>query len=210
MNIVIVDDDKIVCQALKTIIEADELCKVVGIGHNYEDALSLYKDHRPDLILLDIRMGEQTGLDAGKKIIAEDESAKVLFLTTFTDDEYVYESLKMGAMGYLLKQDFKSILPAIRAVLAGQNVFGKEIVDKLPDLLKSKGPEIKNADLTNREQDLVRLVAEGYNNKEMAQMLYLSEGTVRNYLTVLLEKLSLRDRTQLAIYYYKHANEESI
>jgi len=210
MNIVIVDDDKIVCQALKTIIEADELCKVVGIGHNYEDALSLYKDHRPDLILLDIRMGEQTGLDAGKKIIAEDESAKVLFLTTFTDDEYVYESLKMGAMGYLLKQDFKSILPAIRAVLAGQNVFGKEIVDKLPDLLKSKSPEIKNADLTNREQDLVRLVAEGYNNKEMAQMLYLSEGTVRNYLTVLLEKLSLRDRTQLAIYYYKHANEESI
>lgn len=207
MNIVVVDDDKIVCQALKTIIEADEHCKVVGIGHNYKDALRLYEHHRPDLVLLDIRMGEQTGLDAGKRIIAEDEAAKVLFLTTFSDDEYVYESLKMGAKGYLLKQDFKSILPAIQAVLAGQHVFGKEIVDKLPELLKSKTTEIKNADLTDREKELVRLVAEGYNNKEIAQLLYLSDGTVRNYLTVLLEKLSLRDRTQLAIYYYKQVNE---
>ncbi len=202
MNIVVVDDDTIVCQALKTIIEADTQCKVVGTGHSYEDALHLYRYHRPDLILLDIRMGEKNGLDAAKKIISDDKSAKVLFLTTFNDD-YIYESLKMGAKGYLLKQDFKSILPAIRAVMAGQNVFGKEIVDKMPELLKNKTSDIQNADLTEREKQLTQLVAEGYNNKEIARILYLSEGTVRNYLTVLLEKLSLRDRTQLAIYYYK-------
>lgn len=206
MNIIIADDDKLVCQALKTILETDEEIKVPAIGNNADDAVRLYKEYSPDIILMDIRMGEKTGIDAGKSIVAENPNAKILFLTTFADNEYIIEALRLGAKGYLLKQNFESIVPSVKAVYSGQNVYGDEIVAKLPVVSgeeKKKNP-LENYDLTDRETDIIEKVAEGLSNKEIAEELFLGEGTVRNYLSIILEKLDLRDRTQLAIFYYKN------
>lgn len=206
MNIIIADDDKLVCQALKTILEADGEIKVPAIGNNADDAVRLYKEYNPDIILMDIRMGEKTGIDAGKRIVAENPNAKILFLTTFADNEYIIEALRLGAKGYLLKQNFESIVPSVKAVYSGQNVYGDEIVARLPEVTggeKKKNP-LENFDLTERETDIIEKVAEGLSNKEIAEELFLGEGTVRNYLSIILEKLDLRDRTQLAIFYYKN------
>ena len=123
MNILIVDDDKLVCQALKTILQADEEIKVIDIGHSGEDAITLFQKHNPDIILMDIRMNNMTGLEAGETILEMNKNAKLLFLTTFADDEYIIKALKIGAKGYILKQNFESIIPALKAVISGQSVF---------------------------------------------------------------------------------------
>ncbi len=204
MNIIIVDDDKLVCSALKTILESEPDFYVPAMGHNGNEAISLYKSHHPDLILMDIRMGELTGIDAGESILKEFPDAKILYLTTFADNEYIVKALRIGAKGYLLKQNFESIIPAIKAVNSGQNVFGDEIVSKLPNMSWSSKPSLSGYNLTDRELDIISNVAEGLSNKEIANLLFLSEGTVRNYISTILEKLNLRDRTQLAIFYYKH------
>ena len=202
MRIAIVDDDRLVCAALKTIVEAGGV-EVAGTGHSGEEAVELYARLQPDLLLMDIRMGGMTGLEAGERILAVHPEAKLLFLTTFADDEYIVKALKMGAKGYLLKQNFDSIVPALTSVHLGQSIFGDAIVSRLPSLIGSaKGDAV--ADLTEREREVLTLIAEGLSNKEIAARLFLSEGTVRNNISVLLEKLELRDRTQLAIYYYRH------
>lgn len=206
MKVVIVDDDKLVCQALKTILEADGDIKVSAIGNKGEDAVKLYMECKPDIILMDIRMGEVTGIEAGQQIIKENPSAKILFLTTFADNEYIADALKLGAKGYLLKQNFESIVPSIKAVQSGQNVYGDEIIAKIPKV-SGKGDKsnmLEGYGLTDREKDIIKQVAEGLSNKEIAGLLFLSEGTVRNYISIVLEKLELRDRTQLAIFYYKN------
>ena len=144
-----------------------------------------------------------------EKIILEKyPEAKILFLTTFSDDEYIVKALHIGAKGYLLKQNFESIIPALLAVDNGQTVFGDEITGKLPTLLNQSTPSIDldKFDITEKEMEIIRQVAEGLNNKEIAEALFLSEGTVRNYLSTILEKLNLRDRTQLAIFYYRQRN----
>ena len=126
-------------------------------------------------------------------------------LTTFSDDEYIVQALKLGAKGYLLKQDYQNIVPSIRAVYAGQTVFGDEIVSRIPSLLqKSASFDYAAHDISGRELEIIRLIAEGQSNREIASQLYLSEGTVRNYLSSVLDKLKLRDRTQLAVFYYQH------
>lgn len=206
MNVVIVDDDKLVCQALKTILEADADISVPATGHNAEDAVRLYGEYKPDIMLMDIRMGEITGIEAGKSIVSADPSARVLFLTTFADNEYIIDALKLGAKGYLLKQNFESIVPSLKAVYRGQNVYGEEIVAKFSAQTDSAGKEnvFESRGITDREADIIRQVAEGLSNKEIAELLFLSEGTVRNYLSTILEKLELRDRTQLAVFYYKN------
>lgn len=207
MDIVIVDDDKLVASSLKIILEADPEVKVAAMGYSGAEAVALYRQHRPDILLLDIRMGEMSGLEAAKSILEEDGSALILFLTTFSDDEYIVKALKIGARGYLLKQDFAGILPALRAVLSGQTVFGGEIVSRLPDILDTKGEEGRKdygtLGISDREWEVTALVAEGLSNREIAARLYLSEGTVRNYISTVLEKLKLRDRTQLAVFYLK-------
>ncbi len=203
MNIIIVDDDKLVCHALKTILEADSEIRVPAIGHSCNDAIKLFNEHAPDIMLMDIRMGELTGIDAGKEIVSLDKNAKILFLTTFADNEYIIDALKLGAKGYLLKQNFESIVPSLKAVYSGQNVYGEEIVAKLPTMSSESSNTLDGYNLTEREIDIIKQVAEGLSNKEISEMLFLSEGTVRNYISIILEKLELRDRTQLAIFYYK-------
>ncbi len=204
MKIVIVDDDILVASALKTILEAGEDVTVAGTGQDGSEAFSLYREHRPDVLLMDIRMQKVSGLDASKQIMKEYPEARILLLTTFADDEYIVKALKYGVKGYLLKQDYQSILPAIRAVYTGQTVFGTEIISKIPQLLHEKKTfDWKAYDISEKELHVISLVAEGYSNKEIAERLFLSEGTVRNYISGILDKIGLRDRTQLAVYYLK-------
>ena len=202
MNIVIVDDDRFVSGALKTILEVSEEITVDAVGEDGAEAVALYRRHRPDVLLMDIRMKEMSGLEAAEKILEEFPDAKILLLTTFSDDDYIVRALRLGAKGYLLKQDYASILPALQAVDSGQTVFGREVVSKLPNLIhpQKESYDYRARDISPRELEIIRLIAEGLSNRE----LFLSEGTVRNYLSSILDKLSLRDRTQVAVFYYQH------
>lgn len=205
MKILLVDDDKIVCQALKTILEAESDIEIPAIGNDGTQAIELYFEHQPDILLMDIRMVVMTGIEAGQRIIEKDPNAKILYLTTFADNEYIVDALKLGAKGYLLKQDFESIIPAIRAVSIGQRVFGDEIISKIPGMMvDSDRSSFEQYGLTDKEIEMITLIADGLSNKEIAGNSFLSEGTVRNYISTILEKLDLRDRTQLAIFYYKN------
>lgn len=205
MKIVIVDDDIFVSGALTTILEASGKVTVAASGTDGKEAAELYKIHQPDVLLMDIRMKEKSGLDASAEILEEFPDAKILLLTTFSDDEYIVKALKLGAKGYLLKQDYASILPALEAVCSGQTVFGTEIMSRIPELIHSGSSfHYEDYDISRRELEIIRLIADGLSNKEIASQLFLSEGTVRNYPSSILDKLQLRDRTQVAVFYYKH------
>ena len=154
---------------------------------------------------MDIRMDIMDGLEATDKILTNYPQAKILLLTTFSDDEYIIKAIQLGAKGYILKQAFETIAPALTSVYNGQTVFGNEIMDKIPSFMqKPTLSSYQDFMLTEKEFELICLVADGLNNKEIASKLFLSEGTVRNYISIILEKLDLRDRTQLACFYYKH------
>lgn len=207
MKVLVVDDDKFVTLSLKTILESDNDIEVVAMGNNGLDAIRLYQEYLPDVLLMDIRMEEMNGLDAAKEIFNSYKDARILFLTTFSDDDYIIKALYLGAKGYLIKQDFECIIPSIKAVYSGQSVFGGEIVSKIPNLMQQTEtpaplPQF-DPSLTQKELSIVEQVSKGLNNKEISEVLFLSEGTVRNYISTILEKLDLRDRTQLAIYYLK-------
>ncbi|MCD8501226.1 MAG: response regulator transcription factor [Bacillaceae bacterium] len=127
MKIVIVDDDLLVSSSLKTIIEANDGFEVLAVANSGEDAINLYKKHQPDILLMDIRMGKMNGIEAAEKVLYSFPDAKVLFLTTFADDEYIIQALKIGAKGYILKQHYSSIIPALNSVYSGQIVLGKKL-----------------------------------------------------------------------------------
>lgn len=205
MNIIIIDGDKLVSSSLKTILETSPDIMVKALGSDGTEAISLYDTYRPDVLLMDIRMNGMTGIEAAREIRRKHPDAKILFLTTFSDDEYIIDALNIGAKGYILKQDFESILPALHAVENGQNVFGNEIISKIPDLIASRQQfSYSDYGINAKELRLIEYIAKGMSNKEISECLYLSEGTIRNYLSVILDKLELRDRTQLAIFYYQH------
>lgn len=199
MKIIIVDDDHLVVNSLETITSANGI-EVLATGYDGFEAIELYKRHRPDLILMDIRMERLNGIDATKEILRIDPDANILLITTFQDDEYISAALALGCKGYILKQNIKGIIPAINAVYSGNLVFDSNIVSNI----KGKPGKGLGANLSPRELDILLLVADGLNNREIAERLFLSEGTVRNYISNLLNRLCLRDRTQLAIYYYKN------
>ncbi|MBR4994089.1 MAG: response regulator transcription factor [Lachnospiraceae bacterium] len=206
MRVLIVDDDALVCSSLKIILEKDPEITVVGIGNNGEDAVGLYNYLSPDVLLMDIRMDKMLGTEAAKEILKDYPEAKILFLTTFSDDEYIHTALNCGAKGYLLKQDYDSIIPALKAVASGQTVFGGKIMERLPNLLGKEIHGFKGEEfgLNEKECQIIGCIAEGLSNKEISEELFLSEGTVRNYISSILEKLALRDRTQIAVFYYKN------
>lgn len=205
MKVLIIDDDKLVCVSLKVILESDGDIEVVALGYNGKMAIELYESLKPDILLMDIRMDTMTGLKGAEIILNNHKDAKIIFLTTFLDDEYIIKALNIGSKGYILKQNFESIIPCLKAVEAGQTVFGDEIITKIPSLI-TENNKLKFSDfgINEKEFEIIVKVADGLNNKEISEKLYLSEGTIRNYISAILEKLSLRDRTQLAIFYYKN------
>lgn len=208
MKIVIVDDDLLVAMSLKTILETDENIQVLATGKNAREGIELYDKYHPDVILMDIQMKEMTGLEAAEEIISRHPEAKILLLTTFLDDEYIVRALQLGAKGYILKQDFEGIIPALKGVCGGQSVFGDEIIHKIPSLItKKQRIDYQKYDINDKEKDIIYLIAQGLSNREIADKLFLSEGTVRNYISSILEKLSLRDRTQVAVFYYQNVNK---
>lgn len=208
MRVLIIDDDPLTCQALQTILEAEAGLSVVGVGHGGQMAVNLFRKLKPDVLLMDIRMEKMGGLLAAEKILARFSRARILFLTTFCDDEYIIQALRLGAKGYILKQDFESIVPALKAVCTGQNVFGDAVVTKMPRLLKGgRRKDLQALGISVREESVIELVAQGLTNREIAQALYLGEGTVRNYVSTILDKLGLRDRTQLAVFYLKQTGD---
>lgn len=215
MRILVVDDDPIVTGGIKTILEVASQShsvpfQVIGLGHNGQEAIDLYDQLKPDILLMDIRMPVLDGISAGKTILQVDPEAKIIFLTTFLEDDYIVSALQIGAKGYMMKTDYESLMPALEAVSNGQRVFGDEIIAKIPHYLSSKESRIKKtlANFSVKEITLIQGVAEGLNNKEIATKMHFSEGTIRNYLSLILEKLNLRDRTQLAIYYYKYMQDD--
>ena len=197
MRLIIIDDDPLVCSSLQTILQAQGHTVVACI---HDGALAAETYHRllPDVVLMDIRMKETNGVEASRQILKQHPDARILFLTTFSDEEYIIQALTIGVKGYILKQNFEGIPAALEAIAQGQNVFNTEIVRKIPQLLTHR--ETLPVELSERELSILTLVAKGMNNKEIAAQLYLSEGTVRNYLSSLLSRLQLRDRTQLAIW----------
>jgi DNA-binding NarL/FixJ family response regulator len=201
----IVDDDKLVCTSLKIILETDPEIHVAAIGYNGKMAVDLYDSYKPDILLMDIRMDTMTGLEGAEIILSKHKDAKILFLTTFLDDEYIIKALKIGSKGYILKQNYESLIPSLKAVQMGQTVYGSEIITKLPSLITDNNKhKFIFHDISEKEYEIIEHVANGLNNKEISEALFLSEGTIRNYISIILEKLNLRDRTQLAVFYYKN------
>lgn len=213
-RILLADDDRLAAASLRILIERDENYHVAGLAQSADEAAALFRQEKPDVALLDIRMGDTNGIDAAETILAEFPDACILFLTTFKDAEYIRRALRLGVHGYLLKQNYEGIVPALDAALAGQAVYGSEILASVPqalsgDLSASKREQLSRQGLTERECDAVEYVAQGMNNKEIAAALFLSEGTVRNLISLSLDKLDVRDRTQLAIYYLQLPGETS-
>lgn len=206
MRVMVIDDDRLVTASLKTILEVEGGIEVAAVGSSGQEAVVLYRQFQPDILLMDIRMEGMTGLEAAEIVLKEQPAAKVLLLTTFSDDEYIAKALRIGVKGFILKQDFESLVPALLSVQGGQCVFGEQVITRLPALLGtvSNGKDCTGLGLNEREWEIVVQVADGLSNKEIAKALYLSEGTVRNYISAILEKLELRDRTQLAIFYFRN------
>ena len=211
MRLLIVDDDPLAALSLQTILSAKGF-DVIATGHSGEEAIDLYDQLQPDLLLMDIRMDGINGLEAARRILSRHSDAKILFLTTFSDDGYIKEAISLGAMGYILKQNYENLPETLRLAASGQVIYGEGVAQKLPGLLAEQmrqGKQSAQADmLTRREAEIMALVADGKSNKEIASLLYLSEGRVRNAVSDILLKLSLRDRTQLAVYYHTHVKED--
>ncbi|MDD3074814.1 MAG: response regulator transcription factor [Eubacteriales bacterium] len=206
MRVLVVDDDALIRDSLTMLLELEADFEVIGVGDNGQEAFALCQKEQPDLVLMDIRMPVMDGV-LGTKLIKEHfPSIKVVILTTFKDDEYIREALKNGAEGYILKsQPADSIVDSLRAVGKGSIVLERAVASSLSAMLKEDKKKAKtDLHLTDREMEILELVGQGQTNREIAEILFLSEGTVRNYVTALLEKLNLRDRTQLAIFYLKN------
>jgi DNA-binding NarL/FixJ family response regulator len=206
LRVLIVDDDALIRDSLKMILEMEEDFQVVGLAANGEEALELCRKELPDLVLMDIRMPVMDGVVGTRRIKALYPQVRVVILTTFRDEEYIKEALKNGAEGYILKsQPADSIVESLRAVGKGNIVLERDVASSLSAMLRDGGKtQCARYALTEREMEVLSLVGQGLSNREIAEKLFLSEGTVRNYVTALLEKLGLRDRTQLAIFYVRH------
>ena len=217
VKIMIADDQQLIRESLKIILDSDpdfEVVKVVGSGQEVLDAL---KTESIDIILMDVRMPNMSGVDCTRIVKKEYPNIKVIILTTFDDDEYIYDALKYGASGYLLKGcSLEELSTAIHNVLSGGACFNPNVAGKVAQFFSqmanshsevSFDVEEKEYDFSDTEQKIIAQIGHGYSNKEIAQKLGFSEGTIRNYLSVILDKLELRDRTQLAIWYLSRGNK---
>ncbi len=203
IRILLVDDQHIIRQGLKSLLESNADMQVIGEAENGQRAIEQIPALQPDIVLMDIRMPIMDGVAATGAIAQQYPNTKVLVLTTFDDDEYVSQAMRLGAKGYLLKDTEPDELAlAIRSIHKGHTqlgpgLFEKAIMTPPPAPVAASPPEL--AQLTPRELEVLRLIASGANNREIAQALFLSENTVKNYVTNILSRLNLRDRTQAAL-----------
>ncbi|MGM0171967.1 hypothetical protein IGJ39_002073 [Enterococcus sp. AZ140] len=200
-NILLVDDSALITSGLKIILESTNDFQVVGICHDGRSAIAFCEKNQVDLVLMDVRMPGMDGVTATQQI-TEVYQIPVIILTTFDEDRYIEEGIRNGASGYLLKTTPpEAVIQAIKSVLQGQTILSKEILVKATQQLGNKNDQEADLSLlTEREQEIAYLVAKGMTNKVIAQTLFLSEGTVHNNLSMILKKLNLDHRTQLAIY----------
>ncbi|MBB3869827.1 response regulator transcription factor [Parageobacillus toebii NBRC 107807] len=205
-NILLVEDQALVRQGLKMMIEQDPQLKVVAEAENGLEALHEMEKHIIDIVIMDIRMPVMNGLEATRKIKERWPDVKILILTTFNDDEYAVQALKDGANGFLLKTaEQQKLIQAIYSCMKGGLTIHEDVAAKMvPKLLQKSKQAHVDIPLSPRELMIAKLVGEGKTNKEIAAELHLSIGTVKNHITQILQKLQLRDRTQLAIYAIKH------
>jgi DNA-binding NarL/FixJ family response regulator len=211
IKVMLVDDEKLVRTGMNMILNTYEDIEVISTAANGEEALMKCRENQPDVVLMDVRMPKCDGVLGTKLIKKEFENIKVLILTTFNDVEYIHEALKYGASGYLLKDtDYDLIYEGIKGCLKGNVVINPEVASKILNEninynKKSNLEDIKsNNDLNDKEINIIREVANGLSNKEIGENLFLTEGTIKNNISGILQKLSLRDRTQLTIFAFKN------
>lgn len=200
IKVMIVDDQKIFREGLKMIMQQHEDIEVVGLCENGDEAVKMVSVYKPDVILMDIQMPVMNGVEAVKRI-----DVPVIMLTTFHNEVYITDAIRAGALGYLLKDtEINIIVEAIKAVHSGGALMDAQAMKVILNQFTQIPSENYDLDLlTEREKDICLLVAEGLNNKEIAEKIFLGEGTVKNHITKVLQKLELRDRTQLAIHILK-------
>lgn len=216
MKVLIADDIMILRQGLKAVLEQDSEIEVVALAENGKEAFEKCKVYEPDVVLMDMRMPEYDGAYGIRAIKEQYERIKVLVLTTFDDEETIEKALDSGADGYILKEmEDEKVIASVKSVYAGMSIFGDGVYRVMKSRMEQAVTSKQNAatvesdcHFTDRELDIVKLVAQGYDNKEIATKLFLAEGTVRNNISRVLEKLSLKDRTQLAVYAVKHGLDE--
>ena len=198
LRILIADDHQIVRRGLRMTIEAEQDMKVVADAENGSQVLSLIKKHKPDVVLMDMQMPEMDGVDALKQLRVEFPALPVLILTTFSDDAHVYAALRAGASGFLLKEmNGDELVSAIRGAAQGKPQLHPEIARRL--MARAPMPDDPFESLTERERDILKLIAKSMSNKEIASQLFLTEMTVKGYVSDLFAKLGVNDRTQAAL-----------
>lgn len=209
IKLLIADDQQLIRDSLKIVLDTNETIEVVGAVSNGVEVIRAVREVKPDVILMDIRMPEMDGVQCTQIIKENHPEIKIIVLTTFDDDEYIFSALKYGASGYLLKGiSMDQLIDAIHKVYSGNAMINGDIAAKVLDMFSKmakndisiKVDDRAESEITESEWKVVRLVAEGMSNKEIATKLFLTEGSVRNYLSSILRKLDLRDRTQLAIW----------
>jgi DNA-binding NarL/FixJ family response regulator len=206
IRLLLVDDQRLMRDGLRILLELESDFEVVGEAENGAQALEAYRQLSPDLILMDIRMPVMDGVETTRRLRETDPNAKVIILTTFDDNEYVFEGLRAGALGYLLKDvSGDELADAIRKVAAGGSMIEPSVARKVVAEFARLAPATPEAKedliepLSDREIEILKLVSQGLTNKEIANKLFLAEGTVKNYVTSILQKINTRDRTQAAI-----------
>ena len=201
IKVLIADDDPLIRESLKIILNIDEDIEVVSCVEDGLKACECCKNDHADVALIDVRMPVLNGVQAAREI-CQSTDTKVLILTTFDDDEYIVDAIKSGASGYLLKNNTPDkIISAIKMVYGGNSVIQDVVLNKIKEGLKDKKRKIDDALFSRREIEIMQLIAQGLSNGEIAEKLYISKGTVKNYITAILNKTGLAHRTQIAIFY---------
>ena len=208
MKILLCDDQAVIRDGLEMLLNLEKDFQVVGVAQDGAEAVDLAAQIQPNLILMDLKMPIMNGIEATREIHAKFPNIKILVLTTYDDDEWVFDAIRAGASGYLLKDTSRQkIVEAIRGTMEGKSFVDPAIAGKLLNQVASKQTQptsILTDKLTERELDVLRLIAKGINNSEIAAQLHLSEGTVRNHGSAILEKLGVSDRTQAAVIAIQH------
>jgi DNA-binding NarL/FixJ family response regulator len=211
VRIIIADDQALMRDGLKTVLDTEDDIKVAGTAGNGFEAVRMVDTLKPDVLLLDIRMPEMDGVECIKILSQKHPGLKVIMLTTFNDDEYIIQALAAGASGYLLKDiEVEKLVEAIHDAVNGKMIMPPVVAAKLAEglskiTLKQKGAEAAKAlDLTEREREIAGMLAQGFTNRQISSALYISEGTVRNHISVIYDKIGINDRTKAVLFLKEH------